>query len=133
MQTFQDKHIYPMLANSSSTANVTYVPSSNMSYYFIPQISRLSTVNNPIAEVTAPVSAEYSLISISKLLAVALVHTLEQLKSYNEEAIYPIASLIEPYQNTNKDLTAHMPPKSSKEVTIEVTRRGKAKPKASLD
>lgn len=36
-------------------------------------------------------------------------------------------------QDTDKNLITSMPPKSSREVTIEVTRRGKAKPKASLN
>lgn len=132
MQTFQNEHTHLALVNSSSTTNVTYTPRPNMNYHFTPQITGLSS-RKDTTEIATSVSIEYSLISISMLLAVALVHTLEQLKGYNEEAIYPIASLIEPYQDTGKNLTTYMPPRSSREVTIEVTRRGKAKPKASLD
>src|SRR5712692_3929265 len=40
---------------------------------------------------------------------------------------------LKPYLEIDRDLYARMPPKSSREVTIDVTVRGKAKPKASLD
>ena len=73
------------------------------------------------------------LITVGKQLATTLVHVLDQLSDYNQEAIHPKISNIEPYLETNRELYAPMPPKSSREVVVNITREGKAKPKASLD
>jgi len=100
---------------------------------YIP-INWTSTISNTTPSVTSSAIAEYRLTILGKLLATMLAHTLDQLKNYNEEAIYPILSLLEPYsRDTDQELYVRMPPKSSREVIIEVTRQGRAKPKADLD
>ncbi len=131
MQAFQSIQSYQPPAKSLSTVDVTHI--SNISYSFTPHVSTPFTVSNTTKGVESAKLIEYRLISFGKLLAITLANTLNQLRNYNEEAIYPIVSFIEPYKKVDQDLYVRMPPKSSREVTIEVIRRGKAKPKADLD
>src|SRR5260221_160951 len=47
---------------------------------------------------------------------------------YDKPAIYRIVSILEPYMETTQELDLHMPPISSRRVTVNVTDRGRAKP-----
>lgn len=131
MQELQTIQNYQPLAKSQWAVDLTYIP--NPSYTYTSHISGPTMVFISAEHTELPALTEYRLIYTGRLLAVMLAHTLDQLKNYNKGAIHPIVSFIEPYKNVNQELYAHMPPKASREVTIEVTRRGKAKPRASLD
>ncbi len=62
-----------------------------------------------------------------------LAYTLDQLRAYNERAVYPIMSILEPYMKATEELDLRMPPLSSRRVTINVTDRGRAKPDLSIE
>ncbi len=75
------------------------------------------------------VMQEYALVSLGVLFATGLAKILDMLRTRNQQAVYHILSILEPYIETDQNLYVRMPPKSSRKVTIEVTRHGKAKPK----
>lgn len=130
MQTSPNKQNYQPVAEQQPTADVTYTPNRNN--FLTPGINLpISTVHVQSPETSA--LGEYRLITFGQQLAAALAKTLEQLAVYNKEAIHPIVAVLEPYMNVDRELQAHVPPKSSREVVLEVTRQGKAKPRASLD
>lgn len=68
------------------------------------------------------------LVAWGNILAVLLGRVLDQLKAYDEHAVYLITSILEPYREETEELDLRMPPLSSKKVTINVTDRGRAKP-----
>src|SRR5260370_4350119 len=74
-----------------------------------------------------------ALTSFAEQLAVGLAHTLNILKIYNEPAIYQIMTVLEPYMEAIPEIDFHIPPKSSREIIIEVTREGRATPKIYFD
>jgi len=76
---------------------------------------------------------EYILTTFGKQLATMLAEILRQLTIYNKEAIYPILSVIEPFMETEQNQNIAIPPRSSREVTIEITREGRVTPKIYLD
>jgi hypothetical protein len=87
-----------------------------------------------ISQTTAMLSLnENRLASVGMLLASMLAYTLDQLRAYNERAIYPIMSILEPYMKATEELDLRMPPLSSRRVTINVTDRGRAKPDLSIE
>ncbi len=88
---------------------------------------------NIVSTIEQPVFAEKLLVNLGEILATTLVNILEELSKYNRDAVYPITSILEPYLKTQQELFAHMPPKSSREITVNVARSGKAKPTVSLD
>jgi hypothetical protein len=114
-----------------SPTTYLYIP-GNPTHLFQAQIHTVSlvTTSNWIEQ---PIHPEQFLMIMGKLLATKLASILEQLRDYNLEYIHPITSIIEPFIEPERDLYAHMPPKKSREITLTVTRGGKAKPKASLD
>lgn len=87
-----------------------------------------------ISQTTSTLSPnEYRLVSFGVLLATGLAKTLDQIRAFNEQAIYPIMSILEPYMQPIQEIDFHIPPKSSREVIIEVTREGRAVPKIYFD
>lgn len=96
--------------------------------------SNVSVVQtNIVSTLEQPVFAENLLVHLGEILATTLVNILEELSKYNRDAVYPITSILEPYLKTQQELFAHIPPKSSREITINVARGGKARPTVSLD
>jgi hypothetical protein len=65
---------------------------------------------------------------IAEHLAMGLAQTLSILEVYDKPAIYRIVSILEPYMEATQELDLHMPPISSRRVTVNVTDRGRAKP-----
>ena len=114
-----------------SPTTYLYIPSTS-SHPFHAQI-QTAWLANTANWIERPALPEQFLILMGKLLATRLAYILEQLRDYNQEEIHPIISIIEPFIEPERELYAHMPPKKSREITLTVTRGGKAKPKASLD
>jgi hypothetical protein len=130
MLTPQSVQNYQPPVEFSSTTYV-YIPSTP-SHPFHAQI-HAAWLANTTNWVEQPAHPEQLLIVMGKLLATRLAYILEQLWDYNQEAIHPITSIIEPFIESERELYAHIPPKRSREITLTVTRGGKAKPEASLD
>jgi hypothetical protein len=76
---------------------------------------------------------EYALVTLGKQLATWLTEVLAMLRTYNEQAIYPIVSILDPYMETTSGMDFSFPPKSSRKVTVEVTRKGKVTPTIYFD
>lgn len=115
MQTIQNRAGGQLLAEHQPRAYVTGTHS-----VFHPQIESSEL-------------REYYLITHGKLLAKMLAQTLDQLRAYNEEAVYPIVSILEPYMEITQELDLRMPPISSRKVTLNVTDRGRAEPDLDLE
>jgi hypothetical protein len=104
----------------------------------------MQTQNIPITEYGLSASGSYSLTGSQsfttvpgtwqekaaqgKFLAQELHDILVDLRLYQAETIYPIMSILEPFIEATGELSIDMPPKSSRRVTINITRRGRAKP-----
>ena len=127
MKQIQDTVSLQPLTGQSS-ANITYTLNKNMGI----EMEAKGFIVNKNTVLTSAYN-EHMLVTVGKGLAEALAKILDQLSQYDKDATDPIISILEPYIEKSQDLYVHMPPKSSREVTIEVTVRGKAKPKASLD
>lgn len=102
-----------------TTANVVFTPNRNYQ-------ATLPTLVGSIAVTHKQV--EYLLIAVGEYHARQLVKVLGALRPLNEDAIYSITSILEPYMEATEELDLHMPPLSSRKVTINVTDRGRAKP-----
>lgn len=70
----------------------------------------------------------YALTSFAQQLAIGLAGALNVLRIYNEPAISPIMSILEPFMITTSGMDFSFPPKSSRKINVEVTRRGKVEP-----
>jgi len=79
------------------------------------------------------IDQEQILLAIGKMLAIQLASILEQFKADHREATSSIIAILEPYLNTHQELDTCIPPKFSREITINVSRGGKVRPEASLD
>jgi hypothetical protein len=77
--------------------------------------------------------ARYILPQFGNQLAIMLAKVLDELEKNNREAIDPIVSILEPYMETNRDLKVNIRPKSSREITLKITKMGKVTPKIPLD
>lgn len=73
-----------------------------------------------------PTWDEDTLIAIINQGAEGIIEILPQL---SKEVRSRIVSKFQPYRETDHDLYVRMPPKSSRRVTVNVTRLGKAKPR----
>jgi len=114
--------------NYHSVVEFNYTP---IQEYYLPS-PPIPTGN--ISQTTAMLSLnENRLASVGMLLASMLAYTLDQLRAYNERAVYPIMSILEPYMKVTEELDLRMPPLSSRRVTINVTDRGRAKPDLSIE
>lgn len=134
MQTPQNTKSNQLVAEHPKTFEVTYTPNKN-SFFTAPENWTNQSLSNMPDTYTFALRdlKEYMLVTLGKHLATILTQIIDQLGAYNPKAISPIISIIEPYIETDRDLDVHMPPKSSREVTLNITKQGKAKPKADLD
>lgn len=134
MQTPQNTKNNQLVAEHPKTFEVTYTPNKN-SFFTAPENWTNQSLSNTPDMYTFALRdlKEYMLVTLGKHLATILAQIIDQLSISNREAINPIISIIKPYIETDQDLYVHMPPKSSREVIINITRQGKAKPKADLD
>lgn len=114
--------------NNPSVVEFNYTP---IQEYYLP--SPPIPTGNALQTTTMPSLNEQRLASVGMLLAHMLAVTLDQLRIYNERAIYPIMSILEPYMEPIQEIDFHIIPKSSRDVIIEVTREGKAVPKIHFD
>ena len=114
----------PPAIELTKTANVAFTPNRNY------QATLPILVGNIVV---TPEQIEELLITAGEYHAIQLVRVLDALKPLNEDAIYPIMSILEPYMEPIQEIDFHIPPKSSRDVIIEVTREGKAVPKIHFD
>ena len=75
----------------------------------------------------------YALTFIAEHLAIGLAQTLSVLEIYDKPSVYRIMSILDPYIEEIPELDFHIPPKSSREVIIEVTREGRVPPQFYFD
>ena len=115
MQSIQS--YLPPTIELPKTTNVVFTPNKNY------QATLSISVGN----------VENLLITFGKYYAIQLIRVLDALKTLNEDAIYPITSILEPYMEPIPELNFSFPPKSSREVIIEVTRKGRVEPTIYLD
>jgi hypothetical protein len=112
----------PAIAEFGHSATITFIPHANL------QASWPVTtgVNAQTTDIRA--AQTQALSSLAEHLAVWLARTLDVLRGYDEQAIYPIMSILEPYMEETPDIDFPFPPKSSRDVTIKVTNRGRVTP-----
>ena len=70
---------------------------------------------------------------LGKQLAMMLAEVLDELEKNNREAVDSILAILEPYMETNRDLKVNIRPKSSREITVKITKVGRVTPKILLD
>jgi len=70
---------------------------------------------------------------IAEHLAIGLAQTFSVLEIYDRAAVYRIMSILDPFKEEIPELNFSFPPISSKEVTFDVTRKGKVEPTIYLD
>lgn len=137
MQVLQSPQSYQPVADLPPTVVVAYTPivayTSNRSELLTSRDCWPISTTILTQTTETPVLSEYRLITLGKQLATKLAEILDQLKVHNEEAVYPIMSILEPYMETTEELDFSFPPKSSREVIIEITRRGKVEPTIYFD
>ncbi len=118
---------YLPLAEFGQQANIEFIPQVHLqaSWSILPSIVSQTTDLHP-AQINA-------LTSFAENLAIGLAGTFNVLRIYNEPAIYRIMSILEPYITTTTGMDFSFPPKSSRKVIVEVTRRGKVEPTIYFD
>src|SRR5713226_4645870 len=123
MQTHELQRIQPPIVEFGHSPQVDVFPIIERESFVMP----IST--GSFAQWTqTPWLDEHRLASRARRCAIELASLLEQLKASNEQVIYPIISILEPYMKATEELDLRMPPLSSRRVTINVTDRGRAKP-----
>ncbi|HJT55304.1 MAG TPA: hypothetical protein VJ761_02325 [Ktedonobacteraceae bacterium] len=132
MQTIPRTQSYQQAASTTNTGYTFYSLTSGNDSPFIPHVSSRIQDFESFPMVELPALTEHMLLILGEHLAMALTKILDQLNRYNQEAVFQIASIVEPYTAPQK-YEEHMPAKSSREVVINLTRGGKPKPKAHLD
>jgi hypothetical protein len=120
------QNFHPAIAEFGHSANIAFIPQVNLQ-------ANLSISTGANARTTDMHAAQVqALTSLTEQLAVWLVKALNVLKVYNEPAIYPIMSILEPYMEETPDIDFSFPPKSSQDVTIKVINRGRVTPTISI-
>jgi len=114
----------PPAIELTKTANVAFTPNRNY------QATLPILVGNIVV---TPEQIEELLITAGEYHAIQLVRVLDALKPLNEDAIYSIKSILEPYMVTTSGMEFPFPPESSRTVTSEVTRRGRVEPNFYFD
>lgn len=132
MQTIPRTQSYQQVASTTNTGyTFCSLTSGNDSPFILHMNTRVQNFESfPVVEL--PALTEHTLLILGEHLAMTLTKILDQLNNYNQEAVFQIASIVEPYAASQKH-EEHMPAKSSREVVINVTHGGKPKPKAYLD
>ncbi len=100
----------------------------------IPHSSHHTWISFKQSEYISPKSEDV-LLAIGKQLAESLARILEQLAAAdNTVAIRSLLKDIQPFiEEQEQAISVKMPPKSSRQIELTITRREKAKPDASLD
>jgi hypothetical protein len=120
------QNFHPAIAEFGQSANIAFIPQVNLQ-------ANLSISTGANARTTDMHAAQVqALTSLTEQLAVWLVKALNVLRVYNEPAIYPIMSILEPYMEETPDIDFSFPPKSSQDVIIKVTNRGRVTPTISI-
>lgn len=117
----------PAIAEFGHPANITFIPHANLQASW-----PVTTGVNPQTTDIRAAQAQ-ALSSLAEHLAIWLAGTLDVLRTYNEQAIYPIMSILEPYMEEAPELDFSFPPKSSQDVTIKVISRGRVTPTISIE
>src|SRR5260370_12701655 len=108
----------------------------------IPNLGAISFVAQPNLPISTGVVSQttdlhpkqiYALTFIAEQLAIGLAQTLGVLEIYDKPSVNRIMSILNPYIEEIQELDFHIPPKSSREVIIEVTREGKVPQHFHLD
>jgi len=112
----------------------------------VPSLQPLAKIPSFVAQLNLPISTGvvsqttdlypkqiYALTFIAEHLAIGLAQTLSVLEIYDKPAVYRIMSILDPYIEEIPELDFHIPPKSSREVIIEVTREGRVPPHFHFD
>lgn len=105
--------------------NPSFVVSSGK---YVPAPWEQDTVPMSYGNYAQSVESINSLVAHAKLQALGLAHTLTKIKLLDESEIYPILPPLVPFFLAMGELNFDMPPKSSRRVTINITRKGRAKP-----
>lgn len=113
------------LVTEYQTANVTLTLTGNNF-----KTPLAVTVGNVIV---TPAQVENMLITFGEYYAIRLAGVLDVLEAYNPAAVFSIASILEPYMAPIPEMNFSFPPKSSREVIFDVTRKGKVEPTIYLD
>ena len=100
-----------------TTAYIAFTPNRNYQATLPTFVGNIAVTHEQV---------EYLLITVGEYHARQLVRVLDALKTVNEDAVYPITSILEPYMKVTEELDLHMPPLSSRRVTINVIDRGRA-------
>ncbi len=98
---------------------------------FIPQPNL--PISTGVVSQTTDLHPKQILTFIAEHLAIGLAQTLSVLEIYDKPSVYRIMSILDPYIEEIPELDFHIPPKSSREVTIEVTREGRVPPHFHFD
>lgn len=145
MQELQNTQSHPSSANISANldkTNPTFTPALSESVGDSSHTIRTSTT--PYSDLPISIIEIIAILELSSLtedqlpqlgnqLAILLAKVLDELEKNNQEAIGPIVSILEPYMPPTPDFKIHIPPKSSREVTIQLTDLGRVLPKIYLD
>src|SRR5690349_5519094 len=103
MQSLQDTQRYQLRTEQSSSVGITYVPSESYSSVSLPTLT-----GNDVYNRETPTQAEQRLITSGELLATRLAKVLDQLRTYNQAAVYYIMSILEPYIEITPELDLRM-------------------------
>jgi len=90
--------------------------------------SRWDITTGSISQITITPSLSELSVYLGIQLAKMLAHTLDQVRVYNRQAIYPIMSILEPYIEEAEELVLDMPPIRSVQGIAEVIDRGRVEP-----
>jgi hypothetical protein len=110
------------------TDNFAHITLTANSKFFIQYPGRLNRHFEAPPKIEGTKLVEYLLALTGIQYAKRLASILDELGKLNSEAIYPIMSILDPYIEPIPIIDFHVPPKSSREFTIEVTREGRTKP-----
>jgi len=132
----QPTGLFPLITGASvitATVPTNLTISSQVITISPEDASRLGSLRDittgNISQTTSTLSLnDNRLISFGVLLATGLAKTLNQIRALNEQAIYPIMSILEPFIEVPEALNLDMPPKSSLRVVAKVIDKGKAEP-----
>ncbi|HYT36930.1 MAG TPA: hypothetical protein VEL49_07070 [Ktedonobacteraceae bacterium] len=119
---------YPQLqAKFSPSTDVVITPQAN-----VPINWSITTGVDVQPTDTYPTQVQ-ALTFIAEHLAIGLAQTFSVLEIYDRAAVYRIMSILDPFKEEIPELNFSFPPISSKEVTFDVTRKGKVEPTIYLD
>lgn len=110
------------------TENFVYTTVPTSLEFFIQAVGRLIRHFEAPPKIEETKFVEYLLAQTGIQYATRLASILDKLGKLNSEAIYPIMSILDPYMEPTPIIDFHIPPKSSRELIIDVTKEGRATP-----